>query len=93
MSIKFINEPNVLMEAIELIYKYVKGISFDALEQRILSRYNERFDDQKRGLMHEYVASLIGISKDLCSHIDPRDEVIKRFLNAIQLTQISRKYA
>ena len=79
MSIKFINEPNVLMEAIELIYKYVKGISFDALEQRILSRYNERFDDQKRGLMHEYVASLIGISKDLCSHIDPRDEVIKRF--------------
>lgn len=43
--------------------------------------------------MHEYVASLIGISKDLCSHIDPRDEVIKRFLNAIQLTQISRKYA
>ncbi len=67
------------MEAVELIYKYVKGISFDALEQRILSMYNEKFNDQKRGLMHEYVTSLISISNDLCSHIDPRNEEIRRF--------------
>lgn len=49
MSIKFINEPNVLMEAIELIYKYVKGISFDALEQRFFQGTMKGLTTKKGG--------------------------------------------
>ena len=79
MNIRFISRPNLLLESIELVYRYIRGDTSGSLEQRIINQYNERFDERQKNAIYEYISALNKLFREAGSVIDAKDDDIERY--------------
>lgn len=80
MRVKLLREPFILLETVEMLYKFVNGISFRSiLTQRRPGTETETGDQLVRRL-----EQLQSIMEQTCQDLDPQDPDLQRFFGGVE---------
>lgn len=83
MNVEFIREPNLLLESIELVYRYVSGKTYEDVRNNIIVNYGKSFDDAQTKLIYDYTSTLSKIMKQACLEVNLRDECTKKLFSKL----------
>ena len=84
MKIRIISRLSILMETVEMLYKYVNNLSLDNIKRDFLLKYGEQLSAEDRAYYDTLFQSLDSIIKEGTQDLDRNDSRLQYYFKDLQ---------
>ncbi len=84
-------EPIIVIETVEMLYRFVNGIGFDNLKTDFVRKHHAKKNDRWVSYVEERAAILSGIMARVCKDVDPKTPLLQYYFSGYSYASHSDK--
>lgn len=79
--VAIVNEPIIVAETVDMLFRYVNGISFDSVKNEFVRKHSSKKDDGWPLSIEEKANTLSGIMSRVCGELDPKNPLLQYYFS------------